>query len=82
MAILSRKLELTSDTWVLIGAIGVVGTAQGGVDLVNADSLPTGSVVESTKFDGGKTFMYPAPAAGNLYVKASLNTASLSYYEV
>lgn len=85
MAILSAKVNL-STTWTKIGnAMGFVGEAEvqtdgAKVEVVNADTLPVGTVDGAMTIDTTTTLRYPQPALGSLYVRVSSGTGVLKYY--
>ncbi len=77
----SIRLELT-ETWQDLGAISLVGSCGGAVEIVNADSLPTGDIPAALSFLDTTSLNFPAPAEGNLYVRVSVDTGFIKYYEV
>ncbi len=82
--ILSKKLNLTADVWQEIGTTGFVGQKNltSIIEIVNADSLPVGHVIESQEIREVVGLQFSAPAEGSLYAKAKTGTAELTYYEV
>ena len=75
----SIKIDLSEDTWSLLGGGSIVAQASGNVQIVNADAAPTGVQEASIYIKDSTPFVYPAPAAGDIYAKGS---GSIKYYAV
>ena len=83
MAILSKKLNLVSGIWQLIGSNGFVGqkNKSNKYQIVNADSLPTGDIDEAQDLHDTDLLHYPEPLSGNLYVRILTGSGTFNYYE-
>ncbi len=84
MATISKKLSLLEGVWQEIGSNGFIGQkdASSTVEIVNADTLPSGDVSEAQIVAGSENLHFAAPASGSLYARVRYGTATLKYYEV
>ena len=78
------KLDLVAGVWQDLGAISFLAHNGGNIplDMVAADSLPTGPVVESFLLARSDTQQFPAPAGGNWYIRSVQTDTSFNYTEV
>ena len=80
----SVKLDLVQGIWQDIGAIAFVGTkgSEHNIELVNADSLPSGNIDAAMQFMNSNVQSVPSPAAGNWYIRTTALTGVFKYTEV
>ena len=78
------KINLVAGVWQDLGAIGFLAHNAGntGLDMVAADSLPTGPVVESFILARADIQQFPAPAGGSWYIRSTQADTSFTYTEV
>ncbi len=84
MATISKKLDLVYPVWQLVSAGGFIGQRKENnqLEIVNADSLPSGDVEEAQVVNQGVNLNFSAPATGSLYARVSEGETTLRYYEV
>ena len=80
----SVKLALIKNVWQEVGAIAFVGNkgTDSLVELVNADSLPTGNEEASMQFSNGNIQSVPSPATGSWYVRTTADIGVFKFTEV
>ncbi len=78
------KLDLVAGVWQDLGAISFLAHNGGNtpLDMVAADSLPTGPVVESFLLARSDTQQFPRPAGGSWYIRSVQTDTSFNYTEV
>jgi len=78
------KLDLVAGVWQEIGAFGFLAHNGGNIplDMVAADSVPTGPVAESFLLARSDTQQFPAPASGNWCIRSVQSNTSFTYTEI
>ena len=83
MAILSSELKLKDGIWQELITPCVAQQFSGGnLEVVNADSLPVGDIIEAQTMNVSDNLSFNAPASGSLYVRVKHGAGSVKYYEV
>ena len=81
----SIKLNLT-DTWQEIGSSSIVASGgsyeYGRVEIITADSVPSGEQDAAFTFPTSPLVSFPAPVSGSLYARVTEGTGFLIYYEI